>query len=60
MKREHEGQSVCNTVRVGSVDEYADKVTSAGGTIVVPKSPIRIPKAMRLGFLSRIKTAVAE
>ena len=40
MKREHSGQGVCNTVGVDSVEEYVNKMTEAGGTIVVPKSPI--------------------
>ncbi|MBI4717690.1 MAG: VOC family protein [Planctomycetes bacterium] len=29
-----------NTVEVGSVDEFARKVTAAGGQVVVPKMPI--------------------
>ncbi len=33
-------QPITNTIEVPSVDEYATRVTDAGGEVVVPKSPI--------------------
>lgn len=39
-KRQDEWNGVYNTIQVESVDQYAEKVKSAGGEIVVPKHPI--------------------
>ncbi len=40
MRRQQPGQGVCNTIGVGSVDEYAQKVEGAGGQVVVPRMAI--------------------
>jgi len=39
-RRREASDSVYNTIQVPSVDEYIERVSSEGGTIVVPKSPI--------------------
>ena len=46
MRRQQLDQGVCNTIGVGSVDEYAQKVEGAGGQVVVPR--MAIP---RVGYL---------
>lgn len=69
MKREQPGQGVCNTLGVGSVDDFVGKVTDAGGTIVVPKSPIpgvgyvaygQDPEGNAFGLFEQDDSAVAE
>jgi uncharacterized protein len=50
MHRRHPGQPVVNTLDVPSVDEYAAKITAAGGEIVVPK--IAVPG---VGWLAYFK-----
>jgi predicted enzyme related to lactoylglutathione lyase len=40
MKRMHPGQPVVNTIDVPSIDDFAEKITEAGGQIVVPKMVI--------------------
>jgi len=40
MQRQHPSQPVVNTIDVSSVDEYTQKITTAGGEIVLPKMPI--------------------
>jgi predicted enzyme related to lactoylglutathione lyase len=39
-KRQNEGNGIYNIIEVESVDQYAEKVKSAGGEIVVPKHPV--------------------
>ena len=69
MKREQPRQGVCNTLGVGSVDDFVGKVTDAGGTIVVPKSPIpgvgyvaygQDPEGNAFGLFEQDDSAVAE
>jgi uncharacterized protein len=40
MARKHPDQPVTNVIDVPSVDEYCDRVTAAGGQIVVPKMAV--------------------
>jgi predicted enzyme related to lactoylglutathione lyase len=40
MKRKDPAGSVYNSIEVPSVDEFVEKITKAGGQIVVPKMPI--------------------
>jgi predicted enzyme related to lactoylglutathione lyase len=40
MQRKHPEQPVVNSISVDSIDNYAEKIISAGGQIVVPKSSI--------------------
>ena len=40
LRKKAPDQPVVNTVDVPNVDDYAARVTRAGGTIVVPKMPI--------------------
>lgn len=39
-KRERSWQSMTPTIEVASADDYADKVTKGGGSIIVPKTNI--------------------
>jgi predicted enzyme related to lactoylglutathione lyase len=39
-ERTGQDQRVVNTIEVPSVDEYAERITRAGGEIIVPKSEI--------------------
>jgi predicted enzyme related to lactoylglutathione lyase len=40
MKRPHPGASTVNVIDVPSLDEYMQKVTDNGGTVVVPKMEV--------------------
>lgn len=40
MKKQHPGQGVCNTIEVENVDVMTEKVTQAGGVIVMPKMAV--------------------
>lgn len=40
LKRRHPERAVYNTLDVASVDDYIVKITSHGGEIVIPKTPI--------------------
>lgn len=40
LKRSDPASNVCNTVQVGSVDDFAAAVEQAGGKVVAPKMPI--------------------
>jgi len=69
MKREHPEQGVCNTVDMLSVDVLSDKIETAGGTVVVPKTPIpgvgyvayyQDTEGNVFGMMERDETAVAE
>jgi predicted enzyme related to lactoylglutathione lyase len=40
MKRPHPGASTVNTICVSSVDEYVQKITAKGGSVVMDKTPI--------------------
>ncbi len=48
--RQQESQSVVNSIVVPCVDEFCEKVSAAGGVIVVPKMPIG-----DVGFVSYFK-----
>lgn len=39
-KRDAPWQSVAPTIEVASVDDFTSKIEAAGGTIIVPKSPM--------------------
>lgn len=39
-RRRDAAETVANTIQVSSVDEYIERITAGGGTIVVPKSPV--------------------
>jgi predicted enzyme related to lactoylglutathione lyase len=40
MKRAHELDSTINTIDVPSIDDFARKITEAGGKVLAPKTPI--------------------
>ena len=40
-KRKDPSERVTNTIDVPSVDEFIEKVTQAGGTVIAPKMPIQ-------------------
>lgn len=50
MQRKHPEQPLTNSISVDSIDKYAEKITNAGGQIVVPK--MTIPSA---GYLAYFK-----
>ena len=50
MKRHAPGQPVVNSIEVDSVDAFSEKITAAGGEIVVPKMPIGT-----IGFVAYFK-----
>jgi predicted enzyme related to lactoylglutathione lyase len=41
MKRKDDYNGMYNTIQVNSVDDYVEKVTKAGGEVVVPKMAIK-------------------
>ena len=40
MRRAEDFPTVVNTIGVDSVDEFTEKITSSGGSVVAPKMPI--------------------
>ena len=40
IKKRHPDQPITNSIKVGDIDLVMQKITAAGGTIVVPKTPI--------------------
>jgi predicted enzyme related to lactoylglutathione lyase len=50
MKRMHPGQPVVNTIGVEDVDTQCELITSAGGTIVMPKMAVE-----GVGYLAYFK-----
>ena len=46
-KRKNPSERVTNTMDVPSVDEFVEKITQAGGTVIAPKMPIQ-----RVGYFA--------